>query len=1384
MPIQAPQWTEFLSCPVCCNEFAANLRPPISLGCGHTICRTCLATLHRKQCPFDQTIITTELDNLPVNNALLQLVSTSNTAGNSPGSVGTSSGSSSAGSSTVGGGASASSTIDPDLSSPSVQNLNPDDLQCYKTARGCIEELALYLKPYPNGNAGGLLSRPMQRKLVTLVNCQLIEDEGRARSLRAARSLGERTVTELILQHQNPQQLSTNLWAAVRARGCQFLGPAMQEEVLKLVLLALEDGSALSRKVLVMFVVQRLEPHFSQASKTSIGHVVQLLYRASCFKVSKREGDSSLMQLKEEFRTYEALRREHDAQIVQIATEAGLRIAPDQWSSLLYGDTAHKSHMQSIIDKLQTPQSFVQSVQELIIALQRTGDPANLSGLRVHLKHLAGIDSNAENHVPTWRECSVALEAVKRVVIGLVDFVQHHGNRKLQEPGHLAHNSKYKVSLCRDLNFRGTCPRGPNCTFAHSDEELEKYRTKLRKSNVRTTPNGKDHGEYIGDLGMPSGSLGYHSSGEEASPMRYPKPTPPMRYLDKSPMSSHSHASGSSNSNSSHNSHLAPIPPHQHPSYANVPPPPTPLQHGGSGTNSRNFNFNPNYPTGTGGGNLPFGTRPPPPPLPPPAVHSTGGLRNNFIRPPSGNFIGHPPPPPPPMQHAGPSNGPPPLNVLHGINHPPYPNPGQPPLHEQVHPPLMNAPPPAPYVTSSQGFPDYAEKNDQRRQFNPWENQPPPPQSSVPNPMNPAAVNTGPQPQQQQQQQQQHQIVPPINMMSQQHTPKSAINPSFSNSSMQGGHKSHHNMSPLAAHSQHSMPAIPPSHHHHQPHHAVPSTGGKYYQGNAQIYHKLRDYRDKHNNSRMHVPHSLSQPPTQGNNTMMQQQPTHNAFGNGGSNRSNMHTPHPQVAATSSMNSNSNISSVAGNNGALNGYHGNTPLQFSRSETLELFKMLNNSADLSHYVGAATKEIFVRSDSLLADEDMTIPENEFANSVNNKYGPISRMTNQQQHGKPRADISFAGSIDNEWLGLQQQFYNEVTGIGEQSSSNCSSNSSSFYQHAQQQQQQQHQQQHTPVSQQAAGIKIEPNNNSLELDLFQVDRKLDYSGDPLSSGGNQANTTTSQLFHHNQVEAQLLQHHQQQHQQQHLHATSTTPHMVGSAAQLPGNHSSAISMASVAAAFGIPTHHQQQQQQQAAVHSHHSSPQPHHQQQLQQQQQHLSVMQQQQLQQQQQQQHHHPLHGHKMPPHIADTVSLNELIGGGGGVDLKMQNFRELKDLKAQHAMAGLSPVSGVLAGPTSSATADAAVSPLWNNLLDLSGLKPSTEGNDLVVVGGHNMGSNSNNSRGNNTIQNSSTSNSSIGNNNSSSSNNEDSYEAGIADDMRELALRLESELELDETGV
>nr|XP_057912039.1 roquin-2 isoform X2 [Doryrhamphus excisus] len=451
MPVQAAQWTEFLSCPICYNDFDSSGHQPVSLGCSHTVCRACLHKLHRKACPFDQTPISTDIDLLPVNCALLQLLG---------------------------------SRL-PDV--PPVSLGSAADVGHYDACRACVEDMALYLKPISGAkgvapSSPSALSRPMQRKLVTLVNCQLVEEEGRLRAVRAGRSLGERTVTELILQHQNPQQLSANLWAAVRARGCQFLGPAMQEDALKLVLLALEDGSALSRKVLVLFVVQKLEGRFPQASKTSIGHVVQLLYRASCFKVTKRDEDSSLMQLKEEFRTYEALRREHDAQIVHIAMEAGLRISPEQWSSLLYGDLVHKSHMQSIIDKLQTPESFAKSVQELTIVLQRTGDPANLSGLRPHLHLLANIDHNPEDPAPSWQEVERVMLAVKLVVQGLVEFI-HKFSKKTQDSPQPQVNSKYKTSMCRDLRHQGGCPRGSNCTFAHTQDELEKFRLRNKKSS-------------------------------------------------------------------------------------------------------------------------------------------------------------------------------------------------------------------------------------------------------------------------------------------------------------------------------------------------------------------------------------------------------------------------------------------------------------------------------------------------------------------------------------------------------------------------------------------------------------------------------------------------------------------------------------------------------------------------------------------------------------------------------------------------------------------------------------------------------------------------------------------------------------------------------------
>ena len=61
----------------------------------------------------------------------------------------------------------------------------------------------------------------------------------------------------------------------------------------------------------------------------------------------------SLPAFLSQFRSYESLRREHDGQIIRMAMEAGLRISPEQWSTLLYGNHKHKSDMQSIIDKVR-----------------------------------------------------------------------------------------------------------------------------------------------------------------------------------------------------------------------------------------------------------------------------------------------------------------------------------------------------------------------------------------------------------------------------------------------------------------------------------------------------------------------------------------------------------------------------------------------------------------------------------------------------------------------------------------------------------------------------------------------------------------------------------------------------------------------------------------------------------------------------------------------------------------------------------------------------------------------------------------------------------------------------------------------------------------------
>lgn len=148
MPIQTPQWTDFLICPICCNEYDY-LHNPISLGCGHTLCKLCLSKLQRKQCPYDQvsilydslcsliylcftgwivrfqTNITIDINDLPINYALLQLVSAN--------------------------GVNAAEKNQTQGNLQTRLNLSADHFHHYVKALNHVEDIALYLKPFSSG---------------------------------------------------------------------------------------------------------------------------------------------------------------------------------------------------------------------------------------------------------------------------------------------------------------------------------------------------------------------------------------------------------------------------------------------------------------------------------------------------------------------------------------------------------------------------------------------------------------------------------------------------------------------------------------------------------------------------------------------------------------------------------------------------------------------------------------------------------------------------------------------------------------------------------------------------------------------------------------------------------------------------------------------------------------------------------------------------------------------------------------------------------------------------------------------------------------------------------------------------------------------------------
>lgn len=114
--------------------------------------------------------------------------------------------------------------------------------------------------------------------------------------------------------------------------------------------------------------------------------------------------------------------------------------------------------MQSIIDKLSTPASFSQAIQEFLIVLQRAGDSSkHLSHLKADFEFLSQIDIGTNNDQQinlndhqqensNWPLIVQALQSVKTVLKSLIDFNYHESKTNYFNKSHHYHHRSYDLS--------------------------------------------------------------------------------------------------------------------------------------------------------------------------------------------------------------------------------------------------------------------------------------------------------------------------------------------------------------------------------------------------------------------------------------------------------------------------------------------------------------------------------------------------------------------------------------------------------------------------------------------------------------------------------------------------------------------------------------------------------------------------------------------------------------------------------------------------------------------------------------------------------------------------------------------------------------------------
>ncbi|CAF2042911.1 unnamed protein product, partial [Rotaria magnacalcarata] len=266
---------------------------------------------------------------------------------------------------------------------PSYMKLDDETKTCFISADKTLGDISMAIKPMINSKeCESVISRSMIRKIFSLLNSQYIEREGLSKFLKAMRSLAEHICLDIMLGHQNPQQLTNDVWSTVGFQNHTFYESAIQEKVLNHILSFFKHHAESQAEDIASFVIKDVHGN----DRRDIRPIVDLLSGASCFQV---------------FFT-----------------------SPEQWSLLFYADTQHHLSVEKIIDNLSTPDLFSHAIEQFSNVIRRAGASSeHLLNLKSNFQRLSKIaDDNQEYYLNPAIFTQLVLDAINELLQVLINF--------------------------------------------------------------------------------------------------------------------------------------------------------------------------------------------------------------------------------------------------------------------------------------------------------------------------------------------------------------------------------------------------------------------------------------------------------------------------------------------------------------------------------------------------------------------------------------------------------------------------------------------------------------------------------------------------------------------------------------------------------------------------------------------------------------------------------------------------------------------------------------------------------------------------------------------------------------------------------------------------